>query len=61
MPCDDPDCIGCKFEGAIAEAKADGWMPEMVIECFFDYLKEAYAEEADVSIALTEVEPRSIH
>ncbi len=49
--CDDPSCPGCKTERYVAEMKETGMPPDEIVECFFDYLKEAF-QEAEIHVAL---------
>lgn len=45
--CDDKDCPGCKMEFVIWHCHSNLEMdPSEVIAMFFDYLREAYSEEA---------------
>ena len=39
-------------ERYVSDMKATGLEPNEIIECFFDYLKEAFHEEADIAVAM---------
>ena len=59
--CTDKNCPGCKMERLIADFRAEGWPPELVIECFFDYLREAYAAEAAFDVNVENDSPQHLH